>query len=520
MTRKRILLIDADEALVQQVAQAAAARGIDAQGIGSSTAGYDRARSERPDLIVVNVELAPATGWTLCSKLKRDEELKSTPVILTSGSAGQDDFEKHKKLRIRADEYLLKPYRPEELLRLASGLVGLEEGAEELAAEADEPLGFEMPLDDSAEPITLVGDEPLGADATADGSGIAQTASLDEEMLAADPPVFDAAEELAVSSLGGSAPASEEPVDPLGEAALLADEGGLDLFQVPPTPEELAAFDASYGPSPGESTAAGEGYGYDEASLGNDSEEAAAGPADFDETGALESEDFSEQELAAAVETAADASPVEARARFATGEAPRGNRQDDEARDDAQRREVALLREQLQEKDLELAELRERERERTQEAAKARDELEKREAAYRALVEKAKAFSQQAARLSKELSRAREELAAAGDAQARLARAEESLAAKSAELDALQGALAREKDEHELASTEVERLAAEIEGRKLAADQTASTLAALQEKLAAAEERASRHEAQALGHEETLGRTREALKGILGGLGE
>ena len=68
-------------------------------------------RKEDPDLIVLAVELARGqSGYLVCGKLKKDDELKKTPVIII----GKDPkgFEDHKKLKTRAEEYLKKPFEP------------------------------------------------------------------------------------------------------------------------------------------------------------------------------------------------------------------------------------------------------------------------------------------------------------------------------------------------------------------------------------------------------------------------
>src|SRR2546430_15934717 len=111
---KRILLIDSDESFVRGLAAAAGATGFLASAATNSEQGVLLARQENPDLIVVCVEAQPTNGYMLCTRLKKDERLKAIPVILTSANATPDSFEKHKKLKTRAEDYLIKPFRSEE----------------------------------------------------------------------------------------------------------------------------------------------------------------------------------------------------------------------------------------------------------------------------------------------------------------------------------------------------------------------------------------------------------------------
>src|SRR5438309_1053895 len=126
MSSKKILFIDSDEAFAQGLAQAASSRGHTPLVSTNSEQGITLAKQESPDLIVVCVEAQPTNGYMLCTRLKKDERLKSIPVILTSANATPDSFEKHKKLKTRADEYLIKPFPAAALIENASALVGIE----------------------------------------------------------------------------------------------------------------------------------------------------------------------------------------------------------------------------------------------------------------------------------------------------------------------------------------------------------------------------------------------------------
>src|SRR5437660_12316478 len=128
---KRLLRIDADESFVRGLAAAAGANGLLASAATNSEQGVLLARQENPDLIVVCVEAQPTNGYMICTRLKKDERLKSIPVILTSANATPDSFEKHKKLKTRAEDYLIKPFPAAALIEKASALVGIEVPIEE-----------------------------------------------------------------------------------------------------------------------------------------------------------------------------------------------------------------------------------------------------------------------------------------------------------------------------------------------------------------------------------------------------
>jgi len=52
-------------------------------------AGFDTARKEKPDIVILDLQMPNKTGTDFYRKLTRDEELKDTPVIVVSGLAGR-----------------------------------------------------------------------------------------------------------------------------------------------------------------------------------------------------------------------------------------------------------------------------------------------------------------------------------------------------------------------------------------------------------------------------------------------
>jgi len=130
-----ILFIENDAAFARDTSEALEKRGFAVRLTGDGKEGLDLARDLNPAAIVLCVELPKMSGYSICQKLKKDEALKAIPLILTSAEATAETFEQHRKLKARAEEYLLKPYEPAALVEKLGALVGLPEPV----AAADEP---------------------------------------------------------------------------------------------------------------------------------------------------------------------------------------------------------------------------------------------------------------------------------------------------------------------------------------------------------------------------------------------
>ncbi len=73
-----------------------------------------KARSEKFDLIILDVVMPKKNGFQVCRDLKKDENLKDMPVIMITSKSQESD--KFWGMKQGANEYIKKPYEPAELL--------------------------------------------------------------------------------------------------------------------------------------------------------------------------------------------------------------------------------------------------------------------------------------------------------------------------------------------------------------------------------------------------------------------
>ncbi len=234
---KRILLIDSDEAFAQGLSHAIVARGFVATTATNSEQGMTMAKAENPDLIVVCVEAQPTNGYMLCTRLKKDEQLKGIPVILTSAHATPDSFEKHKKLKTRAEEYLIKPFETQVMLEKASALMGIrlppeQAQSEKIVSVEDEPLGLGDLVNGEDEPISLSEQETQAALAPEEPlllEEVEEVVQVEEHQAGDhDLEMFDKA----FDSLGG--PTQQPPPKPKAVPDLAEDDTALlELREIP-----------------------------------------------------------------------------------------------------------------------------------------------------------------------------------------------------------------------------------------------------------------------------------------------
>ncbi len=92
--------------------------------------GLEKIRSEKPNLVVLDVMMPYMDGFEVLKNLRRDVEFENLPVImLTAKAQDKDVFEGY---HYGADMYLTKPFNPNELVtfvkRIAEGGGGDKDG--------------------------------------------------------------------------------------------------------------------------------------------------------------------------------------------------------------------------------------------------------------------------------------------------------------------------------------------------------------------------------------------------------
>lgn len=108
---KRVLIIEDDNAIAELEKDYLEINGFSCQITARGTKGLEMALAEDFDLLIVDIMLPGMDGFEVISELRRK---KQTPVIFLSAKA--DDISKIKGLGLGADDYMTKPFSPNELV--------------------------------------------------------------------------------------------------------------------------------------------------------------------------------------------------------------------------------------------------------------------------------------------------------------------------------------------------------------------------------------------------------------------
>jgi two-component system, OmpR family, alkaline phosphatase synthesis response regulator PhoP len=112
MRKKRVLLIEDERGLMLALSDRLLCAGYSVQGAADGRSGYAMALSERFDLILLDLMLPDMDGFDICRDLHRSAV--RAPILILSARGQLDD--RVRGLKLGADDYLVKPFEPVELL--------------------------------------------------------------------------------------------------------------------------------------------------------------------------------------------------------------------------------------------------------------------------------------------------------------------------------------------------------------------------------------------------------------------
>ena len=117
----KVLVVDDEPDLVESLTEGLQAQGYQVITAADGVAAVDAARSEKPNLILLDLMLPLLDGFRILKLLKMDERYRGIPIIVITARANTEDWTL--AMECGADGWLTKPVRMEELLEKVRAIV-------------------------------------------------------------------------------------------------------------------------------------------------------------------------------------------------------------------------------------------------------------------------------------------------------------------------------------------------------------------------------------------------------------
>src|SRR6195256_2010017 len=117
----RVLVVEDDSDIAELVARYLEKAGYTTARVSSGRDALDAVRAKAPDLIVLDVMLPHVDGLEVCRLLRANEHTATIPIIMLTARA--EESERIVGLEMGADDYLAKPFSPNELVARVRALL-------------------------------------------------------------------------------------------------------------------------------------------------------------------------------------------------------------------------------------------------------------------------------------------------------------------------------------------------------------------------------------------------------------
>ncbi len=121
MPQGRILFVDDDKDFLKVTGQVLAAEGYEVVTVSDGEEGILRARTEKWNLVILDIVMPGLDGYQICDRLKSGEETFSIPVLFLSGKKDAGDM--LHGFFSGAHDYLVKPASKADFLRKVDHLI-------------------------------------------------------------------------------------------------------------------------------------------------------------------------------------------------------------------------------------------------------------------------------------------------------------------------------------------------------------------------------------------------------------
>ncbi|MDD5773888.1 MAG: response regulator [bacterium] len=124
---KTILIVDDEpyiRSLLEETLEEIGDKGVDIFIAENGEKGLALALAHKPDLIFLDVMMPKMNGYEMCEAVKKKNKMESTHIIMLTAK-GQE-IDRKKGIDVGANEYLTKPFDPDEIVAKTAKILGIE----------------------------------------------------------------------------------------------------------------------------------------------------------------------------------------------------------------------------------------------------------------------------------------------------------------------------------------------------------------------------------------------------------
>ena len=111
MAKNKVLIVDDDKNIVELIKINFESEGFDTATAENGRIAVEKYKTENPSIVIMDVMMPEMDGWEACREIRK---IANTPIIMLTAKG--ETFDKVLGLELGADDYMVKPFEPKELI--------------------------------------------------------------------------------------------------------------------------------------------------------------------------------------------------------------------------------------------------------------------------------------------------------------------------------------------------------------------------------------------------------------------
>ena len=124
---KKILIVDDElnmRTLLKEALEDFEDKGVELLVAENGSDAIKSIREEKPELVILDVMMPGMDGFEVCNTIKNEPGIKNVYVLMLT--ADGQDFNKRKSIEVGTDDFITKPFDPDEIIKEATKILKIE----------------------------------------------------------------------------------------------------------------------------------------------------------------------------------------------------------------------------------------------------------------------------------------------------------------------------------------------------------------------------------------------------------
>jgi DNA-binding response OmpR family regulator len=121
MKGNRVLVVEDEESLLKLESILLSSKGYSVTGVMDGKSALEEVRTNRPDLVILDVMLPEIDGFEVCRRIKEDPDVSHIPVLILTAKKTSQDLARGQQ--VGCDAYMTKPFKSAKVLDMVQELL-------------------------------------------------------------------------------------------------------------------------------------------------------------------------------------------------------------------------------------------------------------------------------------------------------------------------------------------------------------------------------------------------------------